>query len=220
MLLSEHVDNHFDITDDFKGSEFKIEYVDFMENATEGLVLDPEGERYLKIVEASDGNRHEHYIKAGDVVNIHNLLFTLDNPIAGAINIEVVAGEYFITSPFAGSFMRMADQFQGDLLSDERQPLQLRSLYSLPNFQFVIPEPVLRGKFDIVQAEENNNVQQNALRLNVNVGEASQVVTLLGGKGFSNDPKKVSLVGLDFYLTYGSLTMELPFRNTIERLYC
>ena len=86
-----------------------------------------------------------------------------------------------------------------------------RSLYSLPNFQFVIPEPVLRGKFDIVQAEENNNVQQNALRLNVNVGEASQVVTLLGGKGFSNDPKKSSPVGLDFYLTYGSLTMELPF---------
>ena len=211
VLFSEHVDNYFDITDDFKGNEFKIEYVDFMENATEGLVLDPEGERYLKIVEASDGNRHEHYIKAGDVVNIHNLLFTLDNPIAGAINIEVVAGEYFITSPFAGSFMRMADQLQGDLLSDERQPLQLRSLYSLPNFQFVIPEPVLRGKFDIVQAEENNNVQQNALRLNVNVGEASEVVTLLGGKGFSNDPKKVSLEGLDFYLTYGSLTMELPF---------
>ena len=211
VLFSEHVDNYFDITDDFKGNEFKIEYVDFMENATEGLVLDPEGERYLKIVEASDGNRHEHYIKAGDVVNIHNLLFTLDNPIAGAINIEVVAGEYFITSPFAGSFMRMADQLQGDLLSDERQPLQLRSLYSLPNFQFVIPEPVLRGKFDIVQAEENNNVQQNALRLNVNVGEASEVVTLLGGKGFSNDPKKVSLEGLDFYLTYGSLSMELPF---------
>ena len=70
---------------------------------------------------------------------------------------------------------------------------------------------MLRGKFDIVQAEENNNVQQNALRLNVNVGEASEVVTLLGGKGFSNDPKKVSLEGLDFYLTYGSLTMELPF---------
>ena len=34
-----------------------------MENATEGLVLDETGERYLKIVEAGDGNRHDHYIK-------------------------------------------------------------------------------------------------------------------------------------------------------------
>ena len=51
-MLSQHVDNDFTITDDFKGEEFTIEYVDFMENATEGLVLDPEGERYLKIMES------------------------------------------------------------------------------------------------------------------------------------------------------------------------
>ena len=41
LLLSQHVDNDFSITDDFKGEEITIEYVDFMENATEGLVLDP-----------------------------------------------------------------------------------------------------------------------------------------------------------------------------------
>ena len=212
LLLSQHVDNDFIIKDDFKGEEITIEYVDFMENATEGLVLDPEGERYLKIVEASDGNRHDHYIKEGDVANIHNLLFTLDNPIQGAINIEVKDGEYFITSPFAGSFMRMADQFQGELTTDGQQPLQLRSLYSLPNFQFVIPEPVLRGKFDIVQAEEQPNARQDALRLKISAKGQTKTVSLLGGKGYSNDPKKVQLGEFDFYLTYGSLPLELPFR--------
>ena len=211
VLLSQHVDNTFSVSDDFKGQDFEIAYVDFMENATEGLVLDPDGERYLKIVEASDGNRHDHYIKAGDVANIHNLLFTLDNPIDGAINIGVKEGEYFISSPFAGSFMRMADQFQGELTTDGQQPLQLRSLYSLPNFQFVIPEPVLRGKFDIVEAESQGKAQQNALRLEIKAGGESSIVSLLGGKGFSNDPKKVSLAGLDFYLSYGSLPLELPF---------
>lgn len=212
LLLSQHVDNDFTITDDFKGEEITIEYVDFMENATEGLVLDPEGERYLKIVEASDGNRHDHYIKEGDVANIHNLLFTLDNPIKGAINIEVKDGEYFISSPFAGSFMRMADQFQGELTTDRQQLLQLRSLYSLPNFQFVIPEPVLRGKFDIVEAEEQPNARQDALRLQISAKGQTKTVSLLGGKGYSNDPKKVQLGGFDFYLTYGSLRLELPFQ--------
>jgi len=217
LLLSQHVNNDFSIKDNFKGTEFKITYVDFMENATEGLVLDPEGERYLKIVEASDGNRHDHYLKAGDIANIHNLLFTLDNPVDGAINIEVVEGEYFITSPFEGSFMRMADQFQGELTSEERQGLELRSLYSLPNFQFVIPEPVLRGKFDIVQAEEiQASSRQDALRLEISSDEESEIVTLLGGKGYSNDPKKVSLNGMDFYLTYGSLQMELPFEIKLK----
>ena len=213
LLLSQHVNNDFSIKDDFKGTDFSISFVDFMENATEGLVLDPEGERYLKIVEASDGNRHDHYLKAGDIANIHNLLFTLDNPVDGAINIEVVEGEYFITSPFEGSFMRMADQFQGDLSAEERQGLQLRSLYSLPNFQFVIPEPVLRGKFDIVQAEEmQGNSRQDALRLEITSAEGSALVSLLGGKGYSNDPKKVTVNGMDFYLTYGSLPLALPYK--------
>ena len=86
----------------------------------------------------------------------------------------------------------------------------MRSLYALPNFRFVIPEPMLRGRFDIVQAETEGPVQQDALQLNVTVGDQSQTVTLLGGKGITNDPKR-TVGDLDFYLSYGSLAMNLPF---------
>lgn len=211
VLFSQHVNNDFTFNDNFKGKDYSIAFVDFMENATEGLVLDPDGERYLKIVEANDGNRHEHYLKEGEVANIHNLLFTLNNPIQGAINIEVEDGEYFITSPFSGTFMRMADQFSGDLTTDTKAPLQLRSLYALSNFQFVIPEPVLRGKFDIVPAEEQQQARQDALRLEISTDEGSETVTLLGGKGYRANPKKVTLGDLDFYISYGSLEYSLPF---------
>jgi len=211
VLLSEHVNNNFQWKNDFNGQEFILSYVDFIEGATEGLVLDENGERYLKIVEAGDGNRHDHYLKEGDIANIHNILFTLNRPQEGAINIRFEEGMYTIESPFSGQFMRMADQFQGNLTADEISPLELRSLYSLPNFQFVIPEPALRGRFDIVKADPQSGVQQNALLLEVSsMGEASKV-TLLGGKGFTADPKKISVGGLDFYLQYGSLPLELPF---------
>jgi cytochrome c-type biogenesis protein CcsB len=107
--------------------------------------------------------------------------------------------------------MRMADQYQGELEADTESPLQLRSLYTLPNFQFVIPEPALRGTFDIVKADTQGESVQNALRLEVVSQGERDVVTLLGGKGITNDPKKVSLAGLDFYLQFGSLAVELPF---------
>ncbi len=211
VLLSEHVNNNFQWKNDFNGQEFTLSYVDFIEGATEGLVLDENGERYLKIVEAGDGNRHDHYLKEGDIANIHNILFTLNRPQEGAINIRFEEGMYTIESPFSGQFMRMADQFQGNLTADEISPLELRSLYTLSNFQFVIPEPALRGRFDIVKADPQSGVQQNALLLEVSsMGEASKV-TLLGGKGFTADPKKISVGGLDFYLQYGSLPLELPF---------
>ena len=41
--------------------------------------------------------------------------------------------------------MRMADQMKGEIVANTEETLQFRSLYSLPNFQFVIPEPALRG---------------------------------------------------------------------------
>ena len=120
--------------------------------------------------------------------------------------------ESILLPPPLQVFYTMADQFQGELTTDGQQPLQLRSLYSLPNFQFVIPEPVLRGKFDIVQAEEQPNARQDALRLQISAKGQTKTVSLLGGKGYSNDPKKVQLGGFDFYLTYGSLPLELLFR--------
>ncbi len=211
LLLSEHVDNSFSWENDFNGQAFTIRYIDFMENATEGLVLDETGDRFLKIVEASDGNRHDHYLKEGEIVNIHNILFTLNKRQEGAINIKLDEGLYTIDSPFEGQFMRMADQFQGTLEAHTEAPLELRSLYTLPNFQFVIPEPALRGKFDIVKADNQGQAIQNALRLEVSSQGAQEMITLLGGKGVTNDPKQVRVGNLDFYLQFGSLPIELPF---------
>ena len=211
LLLSEHVNNEFSWENDFDGQGFKIQYIDFMENATEGLVLDETGERYLKIVEAGDGNRHDHYLKEGEIVNIHNILFTLNKRQEGAINIKLENGLYTIESPFSGQFMRMADQFQGNLEANQEEPLQLRSLYTLPNFQFVIPEPALRGNFDIVKADNSGESEQNALLLEVSSLGETEIISLLGGKGVTNDPKQISVGGLDFYLQFGSLPVELPF---------
>ena len=211
LLLSEHVNNTFVWEDDFDGQDFSINYVSFQENVTEGLVLDENGERYLKIVEAGDGTRHEHYLKEGEIANIHNILFTFNKPQDGAINLRAEAGEYYISSPFAGSFMRMADQMQGELPAEEEVLLQLRSLYSLPNFQFVIPEPALRGFFDFVKAEPNSQGGQNVLQLQVATANQKEQVSILGGKGFNNPPKTIKVGNLDFHLQFGSLPLELPF---------
>ena len=190
LLLSEHAKNNFSWDNEFNGQAFSISYIDFIENATEDLVLDDKGERYIKVVEAGDGTRHEHFVKEGDIVSIHNILFTLNRYQKGAINITLKDGLYTINSPFSGEFMRMADQLKGEIVANTEETLQFRSLYSLPNFQFVIPEPALRGKFDIVKSDIQNEVLQNALTLQVTSKGESEVITLLGGKGITNDPKK------------------------------
>ena len=211
LLMSEHTNNDFKISDDFNKEIFSIEYKDFRENVAEGLVLDPEGERYIKLIEASDGNRREHYIKEGEVSSINNILFTLNYQVKGAINISSDKGEYFINSPFEGEFMVMSTQAQGELITNSTQPLELRSLYQIPGFQFVFPEPPLRGVFDIVDVQESDGAQEDVLVVDVKYKGEVREVSLLGGKGFVNNPKKITIQDLDFYLSYGSDEVEIPF---------
>ena len=211
FLFSEHVNNDFEWKNEFNGQVFSIKFENFAEDVSEQLVLDESGDRYLKIVESSSGSRHDHSLKEGEVANIHNLLFTLNNPIDGAINIRSEGGLHYITPPFDGSYLRMADQQSGIFEKGVEQELQFRSLYNIEGFQFVIPEPPLRGKFDWVKSDDSTAVLQDALRLQVATNNKTESMTLLGGKGIANNMKKISLGDLDFYLKYGSKRLDLPF---------
>lgn len=198
---------------DFNGQGFTITYVDFIDGAKEGLIPDENGNEYLKIVEAGDGQRHEHYLESGKVASIHNVLFSLNKETSGAINIFSDGDDYQIKSPFEGNFMRMADQFQGEVQNDSLQSLQLRSLYSMAGMQFVIPEPIVKGSYGVIKVPENEVTEatQDALVVSITANGETKEEKLLGGKGTSNFSDKITVGGLDFSLSYGSKVYELPF---------
>ncbi len=203
--------NDFTIDTDYNGQPVQIRYKEYIAGAEMGLVETPDGDQYLKIVEAGDGNRHDHYLKAGEVSNIHNVLLAFNAPTPGAINISYKNDEYTIESPFEGTYLRMADQKQGMLTKDSIQPLMLRSLYQTAGMQFVVPDPVLTGKYDVIPTEVKEKDQQDALILEVTTNGETKEVKLLGGKGFANDMQKITLGGLDMHFSYGSERLELPF---------
>ena len=210
FLFAEPTNNNFRWRSSFNEQKFSIEYVDFISNAAESLVEDPKGDYYIKIVESGDGNRHDHYIGFGEIVNIHNVLFTFNNPTDGAINIEwdQTNNNYSINTPFSGTAMQMATQSIEDVSADIQTPLRFRSLYSMAGMQFVFPDQAIRGSYQIVKDEE---AIQDALTLKISTEGLSETIQVLGAKGFTNDPKQVSLGGLDFWVQYGSLQHELPF---------
>ncbi|WP_149302920.1 cytochrome c biogenesis protein CcsA [Pareuzebyella sediminis] len=213
IVTAEAIKSNLPWRSDFNGQPFTISYVDFIDGAKEGLVTDENGSEYLKIVEAGDGQRHEHFLESGTVSSIHGVLFALNKPTEGAINIKFSEDSYQITSPFEGRFMRMADQFQGEVTKDSLQPLQLRSLYSMAGMQFVIPEPIVKGTYGIVKVpkEEMNEATLDALVVEVSANGESVRKELLGGRGTASFTEKFNVGGLDFMLSYGSKVYELPF---------
>ncbi|MCP9200690.1 cytochrome c biogenesis protein CcsA [Gramella sp. GC03-9] len=212
VLFGPEVENDYVLNTDFNGQPVKFEVTNFIHGAEEALVPTEDGETYLKIVEAGDGNRHDHYIKEGEVSNIHNVLFTLNNPQDGAINLRLTEDDrYLIDSPFEGTYMRMADQKQGELVKDSVQDLMLRSLYNIGNMQFVIPEPAIVGEYDVVPTNPKTKEDLDAVTLRISSGGESQTITLLGGQGTVADPQKIEMAGLELFLNYGSIEKELPF---------
>lgn len=212
VLLAPETDNDISINTDYNGQPVSIEVVNFIHGAKEGLILSESGENYLQIVEAGDGERHEHFLKEGEVANIHNILFAYNKPTEGAVNFTMdEEGSYQIDTPFEGTFMRMADEFEGEVVADTTQALMLRSLYNIGGMQFVIPEPPARGTYDIVPTTEKDPNQANAVSLKVTTGGEAKTVSILGGKGMVNPPKNLQVGGLDIFLNYGSKEMELPF---------
>lgn len=213
IVTAEAMKSNLPWDSDYNGQPFTISYVDFIDGAEEGMIPDENGQEYLKIVEAGDGQRHEHYLESGKVSSIHNVLFSLNKNTDGAINIFSTDSTYQVKTPFEGNFMRMADQFQGQVAKDSLQQLQLRSLYSMAGMQFVIPEPIVKGSYGIVKVpkEQMNEATADALIVEVSANGESVQKKLLGGKGTSNFSEKFKVGGLDFMLSFGSKVYELPF---------
>jgi cytochrome c-type biogenesis protein CcsB len=210
LLLSPVTSNDFSINDKFADIPFEIQYQNFVLDAKETIKETPNGDVYLKLVESGDGSRHEHMLKEGEVQNIHNVLFALNKPTKGAINIDTKTNT--ILTPFDGQFMRMADKLQGKVAKDSVQELMYRSLYNLGGSQFVIPDQPKKGvKTFVPSGDFKAKNGEDAITLAIVSNDKKEIVTLVGSKGKQGDPKVVKVGNLEFTLSYGSKVYTLPF---------
>ncbi|MBG6111566.1 cytochrome c-type biogenesis protein CcsB [Flavobacterium sp. CG_9.10] len=213
LLLSPVTNNSFSISDKFADTPFKVEYKNFILGAKEVIKPDNKGVVYMKVVEAGDGSRHEHMLKAGEIQNIHNVLFSLNKYAEGAINITTTGAAYTIQTPFEGNFMRMADKLQGKVTKDNVQPLMMRSLYSIGEMRFVFPDPAVKG---VIAYDSSNDFKaknhEDALVLNVSAEGQQKEVTILGSKGKIGESKTVKIGKIDYTFFYGSKAYVLPFK--------
>ena len=211
VLFSPATNNSFSIHEKFGETPFKIDYKNFVMDAKEIVIPKAEGTVYLKLVESGDGTRHEHMLKEGEVQNIHNVLFALNKPTKGAINIDTKTNT--LSAPFEGMFMRMADKFQGRVAKDSIQPLMFRSLYNLGGSQFVIPDAPIKGVKSFKSSGDYKSKKgDDALTLSIESEGQTKEVTMVGSKGKIGEPQVVKIGKLEYTLFFGSKVYELPFK--------
>ncbi|MCI4444027.1 MAG: cytochrome c biogenesis protein CcsA [Lentimicrobium sp.] len=217
LLLSPVTNNNFSISEKFDDTKFEVNYENFIMGAKEVIKPDPKGSLYLKLVEAGDGGREEHFLKEGEVQNIHNTLFSLNKFTPGAINISITGTgtvdlKATIQTPFEGQFMRMADKLQGKVAKDIVQPLMMRSLYSIGDMRIVFPEPAAKGTIGYDSKNDfKAKEHKDALVLKLTADGQEKTVTLIGTKGRTGESKSVKIGKLDYTFFYGNKVYTLPF---------
>jgi len=212
LLLSPVTNNNFSISGDFADIPFEVNYENFILGAKEVIKPDPKGSLYFKLVEAGQSGREEHFLKEGEVQNIHNTLFALNKPTKGAINITLNGSEATIQTPFEGEFMRMADKLQGKVAKDIVQPLMMRSLYSIGDMRVVFPEPAIKGTIGYDSKNDYKAKEHNdALTLKLKAEGQEKTITLIGTKGLVGQSKSVKIGKIDYTFTYGNKVYNLPF---------
>lgn len=213
LILSQATNNNFSIRGEFSGKPYEIKYKNFVMGATENIVEDPNGDLYLKMVESGDGNRHEHFLKEGEVQSFHNILYAFNKETEGAINIfKNENDEYFIKTPFGGNFMVMVTQEQGLVYADSLQPLHLRSLYTMAGTSFVFPETAMNGKIEYTSnGDWKDQVSDDALTVTITSEGIEKDVTLLGAKGKMGIPFNFKQGELEYTVFFGSKLYQLPF---------
>ncbi len=202
--------NDFVIQTDFKDKPITVKYVNYIANAYEQFEQNEAGDEFLKIVESSGGSRHEHFIKSGETLNMHNALISFENPTVGATNIFIENDTLRISSPNEGTYMIMATQERIKVAKDTTQVFYLRSLYQLGALQFVIPEAAVKGKMQMVSGDKGEH-PRDLLEVEVITENTKQNITLYGNSLNTEAPVIFSQDGLNFRLSYGSKQVKLPF---------
>jgi len=101
---------------------------------------------------------------------------------------------------------------EGKVTKDSLQPLMFRSLYNVGAAQFVFPDAPVKGLMGYKSDGDYKAKQSNdALTITISADGKSKQLTLMGSKGQVGQPQSVKLGGLEFTVSFGSKTYDLPF---------
>lgn len=216
----------------FKDKLITLKTFDFIPHALDTIVRKETGKPILELVTIGEGGRQSVFIKSGEIKSLGGTLVSFNRPMEGTVQIMGEGENLTIKSPFEGEYVQMAGQQVGQITDIAKlqegagkvgfnvmEPLKLRSLYTILNAQFVIPNPAFNGEVVYREGNKFNPEQKNlpgAIRAEVIIGDKRDTVTIVGGKGQQNYTADVSIDDVNISLGYGSRIVKTPFSIRLD----
>ncbi|MCG2419656.1 cytochrome c biogenesis protein CcsA [Aequorivita sp. F47161] len=211
----------------FDDKVISLKTLDYIPLAKDSLQITESGKKMLNIVTIGKGSRVNNYISEGEIKNIDGTIFSYNSPVQDAVQLREKDSVLMLTLPTDGRYMSMEGQQKGvitdttllaqqsgNIKANETDTLNHRTLYTVSNTNFIIPESAFNGKMVYYKGDKNNPMDKNLLEvIQVELRSGNEIDTLLikGGKGVTELNKTLKINGLDVSLGFGSKILKTEF---------
>lgn len=212
---------------EFDNKVIKIKSLDYIPLAKDSIQKTASGRKILEIITMEQSGRVNNYIFDGEIKTIGDVLFSFNSPVQGTVQLIEKGDSLMINSPVAGQYMSMQGQ-QAGIITDtailaqhsgiikrnEPTPLNLRTLYTINNTNFIIPNPAFSGRIVYYSGDKSNMADKSLLsmvKLEISSGNEKDTVMVGGGKGMTAYGAKTNINKLEVAIGYGSKLIKTPF---------
>lgn len=210
--------NNFSIHSDELDKNIKIDYKEFIPDASPTLIDVKNGQPIIEMVVSAGSGRETRYLKKGEIEKIgsHEHLIGFENNKEHALNIIDEGGQLKIKPTHEIGFFEMESQNAGSLAIDSLQNLNFKTLYRVGDFSFVLMSYHESAQFELASSSENpkdnDENLDDALLVNVTIGDKTEEVKLLYRQGFLPLTTSTTINNIKVTLSYGAIPLITPFK--------
>ena len=222
IYLSKRTKNEYENSFSFDGKNIDIKLIEYIPDAVEKVVEDPNGVPMLDLMVTGQGRGKPVALKEGSFYDAGTFVLdfgsnqTFDKP---TIKVFVKNGKPYMAHDMKLSYFKMADRSKGELVASSNEPMNMRTLYSTMLGSFVLRSFYPKATKKIVSNDAKsaprgmrmNTSGVDALRFSVSVDGKSKEMLIFGSAGSVSEPTMLYIDGLQIYLAFGAKEIKLPF---------
>ncbi|SFV50000.1 Putative cytochrome C-type biogenesis protein [hydrothermal vent metagenome] len=222
LYLSKRGDNSFEQSFKVDGKSVKIKLLEYIPDAVEKVVPDPNGVAMLDLMITGAGGgkpvalAYGNYYDSGAFVIDFGSQKEFTKP---TIKIFIEDGKLYMDHTIKLSYFKMASGVKGELEPKKKEQLDERTLYNSEYGSFVlrgfypkaIKKIISNDKKSAPKMMRLNSSGMDALKFIVDVDGVQKEILIFGQAGMEAEPKDFMLSGVEISLAYGAKKIELPF---------
>jgi cytochrome c-type biogenesis protein CcsB len=214
VLFISNGKNKFSQTLAIVDQKAKVELRQYIANAGETVIEDPNGSPVLSLITINQGDRETRFLRQGECLTSGPVTFCFRKESAdtAALRISFLNGELTFMAPMPVYETNMASGESDTLEAFTPHPLRTMKLFTYQAISFVVKSFIEKGSMRLVSAPENSeHKQHNAAIVTLSYKGTEEELVLFGGDGYIGEPATTSIEGVEFTLSYGTRYIEIPF---------